>query len=70
MPKGNRLKQNLPNGVINVVSNADSLASGICQNPELASIFEKIRAPASCARACSTAGREGGALCEHSRSIL
>ena len=39
MPIGRRLKQNLPNGVINVVRRADSLARGICQNPELASNF-------------------------------
>ena len=39
MPNGNRLKQNLPNGVMNVVCRADSFASGICENPELASIF-------------------------------
>ena len=56
MPNGSRLKQNLPNGVMKVVSMADSLASGICQNPELASIFENTLALANCARACSTAG--------------
>ena len=42
MPNGNLLKQNLPNGVMKVVRRADSFARGICQNPELASIFEKI----------------------------
>ena len=55
MPNGSRLKQNLPNGVMNVVNRADSLASGICQNPELASSLEKTRAPANCDRVCSTA---------------
>ena len=39
MPNGRRLKQNLSKGVIKVVSRADSLASGICQKPELASNF-------------------------------
>ena len=41
IPKGNLRKQNLPNGVINVVSRDDSGKSGICQNPELTSRFEK-----------------------------
>ena len=54
--KGSRLKQNLAKGVMNVVSSADSLARGICQDPDFASIFEKTRASANCARACSTAG--------------
>ena len=41
MPNGRRLKQKRPYGVINVVSLADSGESSICQNPELASSFEK-----------------------------
>ena len=57
MPNGRRLKQNLPNGVIKVVRRADSLASGICQNPELASNFVNTLAPANWAKVCSTAGR-------------
>ena len=40
-----------------VGGNALSLSSGICQNPELASKVENTRAPTSCARDCSTAGR-------------
>ena len=47
MPKGNLLKQNLPNGVMNVVSSRDSAESGIYQNPELALRREKILAPDS-----------------------
>ena len=57
IPKGNRLKQNLPNGVIKVVSREDFSARGICQNPELASSFVNTLAPASCASVCSIAGR-------------
>lgn len=51
------VKQYLPNGVMKVVSNALSLSSGICPNPELASRVENTWAPASCARDCSTAER-------------
>ena len=40
IPKGSRLKQNLPYGVINVVRRADSLESFTCQNPTLASSLE------------------------------
>ncbi len=57
MPKGILWKQKRPKGVINVVSRVNCGASGICQNPELASSFEKILAPASCAKVWSTAGR-------------
>ena len=42
MPKGNLWKQNLPNGVMKVVSGIDSGDRGICQNPELASNLENI----------------------------
>ena len=31
MPDGNLLKQNFPNGVINIVSRAESFVRGICQ---------------------------------------
>ena len=41
---------------MNVVRRDDSGVSGICQNPELASNFVKIFAPANCANVCSTAG--------------
>ncbi len=56
IPKGSLLNRYLPAGVINVVSRNDSLARGIFQKPELASNFEKYRAPDTCARVCSTAG--------------
>ena len=42
MLNSRRLKQKRPYGVINVVSLADSGASSICQNPELASNFVPI----------------------------
>ena len=57
IPNGIRLKQNFPKGVIKVVSKEDSWASSTCQNPELASSFEKNFAPPICARLCSTEGR-------------
>ena len=57
MPNGKRLKQYLPNGVRNVVSDLDSGAKGIRQKPELASNFEKTVAPATRAKVWSTAGR-------------
>ena len=57
MPIWRRLKQNLPNGVINVVRRPDSLASGICQNPGLASNFVNMLALANWAKVCSTARR-------------
>ena len=37
-------KQILPNGVLKLVQNDDSLASLICQNPELASNLENTLA--------------------------
>ena len=40
-----------------VVSSADSLTRGICQNLDCASSFEKTLAPDSCARIRSTDGR-------------
>ena len=57
MPKGRRLKQNLPNGVINVVSKEDSCDSSTCQKPEFASSLVKIFAHPICASVCSTDGR-------------
>ena len=56
IPKGSRWKQNLPHGVMKVVSRADSGARGICQNPELASSLVNTLAPPSWARVGSTAG--------------
>ena len=50
------LKQNLPKGVIKVVNNLDSLASGICQNSLLASNLLNIAAPDNCASVVSTLG--------------
>ena len=41
MPKGRRLKQYRPKGVINVVRSQEFGSSGICQNPELASSLLK-----------------------------
>ena len=55
--KGKRLKQNLPNGVMKVVSSEDSGESSTYQNPQLASSFVKIFAPPICASVCSTNGR-------------
>ena len=56
-PKGKRLKQYLPKGVINVVRGRDSGDSGICQKQELALSLLKILAPESCASVWSTPGR-------------
>ena len=56
IPNGSLLKQKWPYGVIKVVSNQDSLTSGICQNPLLASSLVNIVAPVSCARVVSTLG--------------
>lgn len=50
------VKQNRPNGVMNVVNSLDSLARGICQNPLFASNLLNIFAPDSCARVVSTFG--------------
>ena len=38
--KGIFTKQNIPHGVLNVVSNCDSSSIGKVQKPELASIFD------------------------------
>ena len=57
MPNGSQLKWYCPNGVINAVSNDDCLSRGICQNPELASIFENTFPPPSIASDCSTDGK-------------
>ena len=56
MPKGNRLKQNLPKGVMKVVSKADSSANGTCQKPEFASNFENILASDNCPSVYPTEG--------------
>ena len=50
MPKGKRLKQNRPTGVMNVVSRADFSDNLICQKPKLASSLVKIFVPCNCAR--------------------
>ena len=47
IPNASRLKQNLPNGVINVVNLALSGCRGICQSPLDVSSLEKYRVPAS-----------------------
>ena len=54
---GRRLKQSLPNGVMKVVSLADSGDKPICQNPELASSLLKMVAPASWAKVWWTPGK-------------
>jgi hypothetical protein len=41
IPNSYLLKQNLADGIMNDVSNEDSIDKGIGQNPELASSFEK-----------------------------
>jgi len=46
-----------PEGVMNVVSRREYLASGICQNPLLASNFENTLALVSWARVSSTLGK-------------
>ena len=56
MPNGSLLKQNRPYGVIKVVNSLDSVASGICHNPLLASSLLNIVAPVSCAKVVSTFG--------------
>ena len=56
MPKGNRLKQNLPKGVMKVVSKADSSANGTFQKPEFASSFKNIPASDNCPRVYATEG--------------
>ena len=53
IPKGKRLKQNLPKGVMNVVNKEDCFESSICQNPE-SSILLKILALHSWASVWST----------------
>ena len=53
---GSLLKQNLPKEVIKVVNNLDSLASGIYQNPLLASNLLNIVAPDIRASVVSTLG--------------
>ena len=42
IPNGSRLKQYLPNGVMNVVSSCESGWRGNCQNPLAASSFVNI----------------------------
>ena len=56
IPNGNLLKQNLPKGLMKVVSNLDSLARGICQNPLLASSLLNTVAPDNRASIVSTLG--------------
>ena len=56
IPNGSLLKQKHPKGVIKVVSSLDSSASGICQNPLLASSLLNTVAPDSCAKVVSTFG--------------
>ena len=55
-PNASRLKQNLPNGVINVVNFAISECRGICQSPLDVSSLEKYRVPASLGSISSKVG--------------
>ena len=55
-PNASRLKQNLPNGVINVVNLALSGCKGICQSPLDVSSLEKYRVPASLGAISSKVG--------------
>jgi hypothetical protein len=48
--------QNLPNGVIKVVSGRDSVAKLVCQNDEFASSLENTTAFARLAKDSSTEG--------------
>ena len=57
MLNGSPLKWYRPYGVINVVSNADCLSKGICQNPELALIFENTFPSPSIASDCLSDGK-------------
>lgn len=43
MPNGSLLNWNLAKGMMNVLSSRDSIVRGICQNPEWASSFVKLR---------------------------
>ena len=65
IPKGRRLKQNIPYGVINVVKWANSLDKGTCQKPEFVSSLVKNCGSASCIKVWST----DGSMC-HSHCIL
>ena len=56
IPNASRLKQNLPHGVINVVSLALSGCRGICQSPQDVSSLEKYRVPASLGAISSMVG--------------
>ena len=55
---------------MNIVSNDDIFDKGICQNPELASSFEKTCPPASCPSVCSTDGKMCRSLCTLSFSFV
>ena len=57
MPKGILLKLKRPKGVMKVVRRRESSATGICQNPLLASNLLKTLAPVSCAKVSSTLGK-------------
>ena len=56
IPTESRLKQNLPNGVLNVANLALSGCRGICQCPLDVSSFEKYLAPASLGSISSKVG--------------
>jgi len=56
IPKGSLLKQNLPNGVRNIVRSLESGSRGICQKPLFVWSFEK-NFPVSWGKAVSILGR-------------
>ena len=70
IPNASRLKQNLPNGVINVVNLALSGCRGICQSPLDVSSLEKYRAPASLGAISSKVGRTNLECSLHSSAYL
>ena len=74
IPNASRLKQNLPHGVINVVSLALSGCRGICQSPLDVSSLEKYRVPASLGAISSKVGSTSleffTALFNHYFSVL
>ena len=70
IPKGSLLKQNRPQGVINVVSRHDSGQRGIYQNPLLASKRLKTVAPINCPNKSSQRWGGGRLYKEHFHSKL
>ena len=70
IPNGSLLNWKRPYGVMNVVRERDWSANGICQNPLLASNFEKVVAPDNCARTSSTLVKGNVSCCTLSLSAF